>query len=192
MNLLIKDKNAQLQTLEGLSSAVLLLATLFIITQGTTYLTPQTELSLDVQLMQLGNDALIILDTEHAVDGILLKRYVGNWSGAEANISSSAPASIDVNSSQFGTNGQNDLNYSLSTILPENVFYNVDFVYFNGTDQKIMNVIMNGVPMDNSVAVSQLVTLHKNDDDLSNYWNNTISSVYDVQVVEVKLILWYV
>jgi len=191
----IKDESGQLHTLEGLSAAVLMLATIFIVTQGTTYITPQTELSLDVQLMQLGHDALLVLDFEYPLDDILLKKYVLNWTGTEANISSTAPDSIDVNSTQFGINGKNDLDHCLDELLPNHVIYNVDFVYFNDTTQMLntSHIIMNGAPVDNSVSVSQLVTLHRNDlNDAPpySYWNGTIDES-DVEVVEVRLILWY-
>ena len=192
---LVKDKNAQLHTLEGLSAAILMLATLFFVTQGTTYITPQTEMSLDVQLMQFGHDALIVLDSEDPEDDILLKKYVLGWNGTEASFINPVPNSIDVNSSQFGTNGDNDLNHSLHELLPNNVVYNVDFVFYNETTQELntSHIIMNGAPMDNSVGVSQLVTLHYNDlNDAPPYsvWNDIINT-YELQVVEVRLILWF-
>jgi hypothetical protein len=188
---LLKDEKGQLHTIEGLAAALLMISTVFFVTQGVTVITPQTGLSLDVQLKQSGSDALMVLDTEYPVGGsILLKKYVAAWNGTEANITKPVPNSIDVNS-----DGKNDLNHNLSEILPEDVVYNVDFVYLNGSFMNTSHVIMKGYPPDDSIAVSQLVTLHHNETDyeLSEaYWNNTITDETDAKVVEVRLILWQV
>lgn len=198
---LINDERGQLHTIEGLAAAVLMISTVFFVTQGVTVITPQTGLSLDVQLKQSGADALMVLDTEDLMDGILLKKYVAAWNGTEANITYPVPDSIDVYSFQFEDDGGsgNDLNYSLSELLPEDVVYNVDFVYKNGSSMNTSHVIMKGFPPDNSIAVSRLVTLHRNElkyelsELLSNYWKARIpDDETDVKVVEVRLILWYV
>jgi hypothetical protein len=194
MNLL-KDEKGQLHTIEGLSAAVLMIATIFFVTQGVMVITPQTGLSLSAQLKQLGADALTVLDAEDPIDGILLKKYVASWNGTEATITNPVPDSIDVNSSQFGSDGKNDLNHSLYLLLPEDVLYNVDFVYVNGSSMNTSHVILKGFPPDDSIAVSQMVTLHQNETDYKlseEYWNNTITDATDAKVVEVRLILWWV
>lgn len=192
---LLKDEKGQLHTIEGLAAALLMISTLFFVTQGVTVITPQTGLSLDVQLKQSGSDALMVLDTEDPKDGILLKKYVAAWNGTEATITKPVPKSIDVNSSYFGNANGNGLNHTLYELLPEDVVYNVDFVYKNGSFMNTSHVIMKGFPPDDSIAVSQLVTLHHNETDyeLSEaYWNNTIPGETDAKVVEVRLILWHV
>jgi uncharacterized protein YycO len=115
---LLKDERGQLHTIEGLSAAVLMIATIFFVTQGVMVITPQTGLSLSAQLKQLGSDALTVLDTEDPIDDILLKKYVAAWNGTEANITHPVPQSIEVNSFQFGSDSGNDLNHSLSMLLP--------------------------------------------------------------------------
>jgi len=192
---LINDERGQLHTIEGLAAALLMISTLFFVTQGVTVITPQTGLSLDVQLKQSGADALTVLDTEDPIDDILLKKYVAAWNGMKANITKPVPKSIDVNSDQFGNAGGNGLNDSLFELLPEDVVYNVDFVYLNGSFMNTSHVIMKGFPPDDSIAVSKLVTLHYNETDyeLSEaYWNNTLTDATDAKVVEVRLILWQV
>ena len=194
---MINDERGQLHTIEGLAAALLMISTLFFVTQGVTVITPQTGLSLDVQLKQSGADALMVLDTEDPIDGILLKKYVAAWNGTEATIINPVPKSIDVNSDQFKNAGGNGLNDSLYVLLPEDVVYNVDFVYTNGSnnDLNTSHVIMKGYPPDDSIAVSKLVTLHRNETDyeLSKaYWNNTITEATDAKVVDVRLILWHV
>ena len=193
---LLEDEKGQLHTIEGLAAALLMISTVFFVTQGVTVITPQTGLSLDVQLKQSGADALMVLDTEDPEDDILLKKYVAAWDGTKkANITYPVPKSIDVNSSYFGNASGNGLNHTLSVLLPEDVVYNVDFVYLNGSFMNTSHVIMKGYPPDDSIAVSQLVTLHHNETDykLSEaYWNNTILGETDAKVVEVRLILWQV
>jgi len=192
---LLKDEKGQLHTIEGLAAALLMISTLFFVTQGVTVITPQTGLSLDTQLKQLGADALTVLDTEDLLDGILLKKYVAAWDGTEANITHPVPDSIGVMSHRFEYEGGNGLNHSLYVLLPEDVVYNVDFIYLNGSFMNTSHVIMKGFPPDDSTAVSQLVTLHHNETDykLSEaYWNNTITGETDAKVVEVRLILWQV
>jgi hypothetical protein len=57
------------------------------------------------------------------------------------------------------------------------------------------HVILKGFPPDDSIAVSQMVTLHQNETDYKlseEYWNNTITDATDAKVVEVRLILWWV
>jgi len=191
---MINDERGQLHTIEGLAAALLMISTVFFVTQGVTVITPQTGLSLDVQLKQSGADALMVLDTEDPIDGILLKKYVAAWNGTEANITYPVPDSIDVNSSHFGDDGKNDLNHTLSVLLPEDVVYNVDFVYMNGSFMNTSHVIMKGYPPDDSIAVSKLVTLHQNEYKykLSDYWKDRIPDETDVEVVEVRLILWHV
>jgi len=191
---LIEDERGQLHTIEGLAAALLMISTVFFVTQGVTVITPQTGLSLDVQLKQSGADALMVLETEYPEDGILLKKYVAAWNGTKANITYPVPKSIDVNSSYFGNASGNGLNHTLSVLLPEDVVYNVDFVFWdkNGNFMNTSHVIMKGFPPDDSIAVSQLVTLH-NDEykyEPSNHWN--ITGETDAKVVEVRLILWQV
>jgi len=186
---LIEDERGQLHTIEGLAAALLMISTLFFVTQGVTVITPQTGLSLDVQLKQSGADALMVLDTEDRKDGILLKRYVAAWNGTEANITYPVPKSIDVTSFQFGNAGGNGLNDSLFELLPEDVVYNVDFVYENNSNLRTSPVIMKSYPPDDSIAVSKLVTLH-NDDNIRSPQLNTTD--LNVKVVEVRLILWHV
>ena len=192
---MINDERGQLHTIEGLAAALLMISTVFFVTQGVTVITPQTGLSLDVQLKQSGADALMVLDTEDPIDGILLKKYVAAWNGTEANITNPVPESIDVNSDQFKNAGGNGLNDSLYELLPEDVVYNVDFVYENNSNLNTLHIILKGFPPDDSIAVSQLVTLQRNETDyeLSEaYWNTTILGETDAKVVEVRLILWQV
>ena len=57
------DEHGQLYTIEGLASAILMMTTAYLVLSSTTILTPGETHITDLQLEQLGNDALAILDT---------------------------------------------------------------------------------------------------------------------------------
>jgi len=46
---LLKDEEGQLHTIEGLAAALLMISTLFFVTQGVTVITPQTVLEMLVE-----------------------------------------------------------------------------------------------------------------------------------------------
>ena len=166
----MKDESAQMNTIEGVSAAVLMVITLFFATQ-ISVITPQTEMVLDTQLRQLGNDALCVLDTEvitnnYTTNYTLLEKYVANWSADE-------------------------LNSDLDMLIPDNIMYNLDFVHLeqNLTINR-SRVITSGAPVDDSIVVSRLVSLHS-DDNISSRWNQTIAP-NDIKMVDVRLTLWYI
>ena len=166
----MKNESAQMNTIEGVSAAVLMVITLFFVTQSSI-ITPQTEMVLDTQLKQLGNDALRVLDSEeitnnYAANNTMLEMYVANWSA-------------------------DDLDSDLDMLLTDNIMYNLDFVHLEADhSMNRSRVITRGAPVENSVVVSRLVSLHS-DDSISTRWNLTIAPT-DVKVVDVRLTLWYI
>ncbi|MDY6931419.1 MAG: hypothetical protein SVJ22_05845 [Halobacteriota archaeon] len=167
---MMRDESAQMNTIEGVSAAVLMMITLFFVTQSSI-ITPQTEMLLDTQLRQLGNDALRVLDSEeitnnYNANNTLLELYVANWSSS-------------------------DLESDIDMLLPDNILYNLDFIHLEkNLSVNRSRVVTRGAPVEDSVIVSRLVSLHS-DDNLSNKWNLTIAQT-DVKVVEVRLALWYI
>ncbi|MEI6293889.1 MAG: hypothetical protein WCP36_09400 [Methanomicrobiales archaeon] len=57
------NNSGQLYTIEGLSAAILMIVTAYIILSTTTLFTPGEAHVVDLQLEQLGNDALAMMDT---------------------------------------------------------------------------------------------------------------------------------
>ncbi len=57
------NNQGQLYTIEGVAAGLLMVVTAYLIVSSTTVLTPQDVHIADMQLEQLGNDALVILDT---------------------------------------------------------------------------------------------------------------------------------
>jgi hypothetical protein len=60
------DNSGQLYTIEGISAGLLMIVTAYLVVSSTSVLTPQDVHITDVQLEQLGNDALAMMDTRDA------------------------------------------------------------------------------------------------------------------------------
>ena len=56
------DQDGQLYTIEGVAASVLILTTVYLVLSTTTVFTPGESHIYDMQLEQLGNDALAVLD----------------------------------------------------------------------------------------------------------------------------------
>jgi hypothetical protein len=59
------NDSGQLYTIEGISAGLLMIVTAYLVVSSTTVLTPQDVHITDVQLEQLGNDALAMMDTRN-------------------------------------------------------------------------------------------------------------------------------
>lgn len=57
------NNDAQLYTIEGIAAAVLMLVTVYLVISSTNLFTPGDSHITDMQLEQIGNDALAIMDT---------------------------------------------------------------------------------------------------------------------------------
>lgn len=76
------DDRGQLYTIEGVAASILILITTYIVLSSTTVLTPGDSHIADLQLNQLGNDALAIMDIPHfdaAGTEVNLSRYIENY-----------------------------------------------------------------------------------------------------------------
>lgn len=67
------NESAQLYTIEGISAAILMLVTAYLVISSSTIITPQETHITDMQLEQLGHDALLVLNTpkEYGTPSIL-------------------------------------------------------------------------------------------------------------------------
>lgn len=63
------NDSGQLYTIEGFAAAILMVVTAYLVVSTTTVLTPQDVHIIDMQLQQLGNDALAMMDTPDTYDG---------------------------------------------------------------------------------------------------------------------------
>ncbi|MHC1585474.1 MAG: DUF7288 family protein [Candidatus Syntropharchaeia archaeon] len=180
---MIKDEKAQTYTIEALVAVMLVLGAVVYVLQSPS-VTVQTENSIDVQLKLYGEDALNVLDMENMSGknviekcNTTLKKWVIEWNGSEAN----EPGSITLS-------GFNITNFTITRMLPEHIKYNMNFTYINGSSLESKRVIYMGKPPEDSVSVSQLVTLNGEASSIPDISSSTVFQ----NIVEVRLILWYI
>ena len=171
----IMDNKAQIHTLEGFAAAALITFTVLYITQSVVIVTPQTELTTDVQLKQTASDALTGLDiSPPTAIQYNLTECVASW-----NMNESTPLGGNLKV----------LSDEISGLLT-GILYNVDFAYVKNGSLTVKHIIIHGIPTDNSVVARRLVTL-KNSTvaDAGGAW---IISQDGLLVVEVRLTAWQV
>ena len=67
----------QLYTIEGFAAALIMVVTAFLVFSTATVYTPGDEHIVDMQLEQMGNDALVMMDTPDSNGGAsILKEYI--------------------------------------------------------------------------------------------------------------------
>lgn len=172
------DDSAQIYTIEGFAAALILIGVLIIIFNSISIVTPQTETSTDMKAFQLASDVSICIDRPNEDHSSELKAIVLGWNGGTANYSKS------VNDTE---NGMKSLDSEIATMMPTDMRYNVELYFYDGSSNRTVPVIVHGVPGDNSVVASRLVTLNTFDN-ASAYWN---SKGRFPQVVQARLIAWY-
>lgn len=169
-----EDDRGQIYTMEGIVASLILLSVLLFILQSNSIIVPQTERSIDMKLYEKAGDALICLDrSNNDIWSAMapLSTYVAEWDGV---------------SDMTGL----DLDNYIASMLPDQVQYNLDLVYFDSTGSKQDKpVIVHGIPHDNSVVSTRLITI--NEDEVSSYWRGAYPAGSFPHVVQVKLICWY-
>jgi hypothetical protein len=167
--------------MEGVTASLIILGVLLFIIEANSLVVPQTSEVIGMKLGLLSNDALTCLDwnanNTWSTTGSLTT-YVANWNGQTVSYNNNMPDPELT-----------PLNANISTMLPQDIRYNIEFFYINGTGSNSDMVLINGEPGDNSVVSTRLVTLNMNDTDLSPFWRE-----YGIfpQVVQVKMISWYI
>jgi len=179
------DRRGQIYTIEGVVASFILLSVLLFILQSNSIIVPQTERSIDMKLYEQASDTLINLDRSDndSWSPILpLKTYVANWNGTTGTLTPQLEQNITAM-----LLGQN-----VTAMTPGQVQYNLEFTYNNSTAMNHSVVISHGVPTDNSVTATRIITL--NDQDIaggSTFWKTINATRKQPEVVEVKIICWY-
>lgn len=169
------NDRAQLHTLEGLGAAVLITFTVLAVTQSTMMVTPQNELTVNVQLEQMSYDALTVIDTaNHESLQYNLTECVAGWNMSPASYPSGNLENLDV---------------ALLYLLPDTM-YNVDFAYFKDGNLTVKNVIKHGAPGENAVVAKHFVTL--TNETVYGYGGGWGLADNEIRVVEVRLTAWKV
>lgn len=172
------DDRGQIYTIEGFASALILVGVLYLIFQSISVVTPQTEMSADMKLSQIASDTLICADRVDENYNSTLKTAVSLWDGHSATFSSHISADepeIMLLDKQIGSMLSNDIGYK------------VELAYNDGSAMVTTPIIIRGIPGDNSVVASRLVTLNQNDQ-ISGFW---IANNRFPQVIEVRMTCWY-
>jgi hypothetical protein len=172
------DDRGQIYTIEGFMSALILVGVLYFIFQSISVVTPQTEMSADMKLSQKAADTLICLDWTNEDYGSELKAAVAGWNdGTPDYVGRVGP----------GENSIRALDAKIASLLSSDTGYNLEIAYTDGQVGHTRTAILGGVPGDNSVVVSRLVTINVNDTQ-SAFWRGR---GFYPQLVEVRLICWY-
>ncbi|MFQ6073001.1 MAG: FG-GAP repeat protein, partial [Methanosarcinales archaeon] len=143
---MINNNLGQLQTMEGFAAAMLMVATVYFAIQAVTMVVPQTELHLDAQLKQYGQDALMVLDTEAPPTNASIEHYS---STLKANVLDwindvSGLTSFFKDTFEFGktltfnyTGAGNNTNGTLTVKIPENVTISHAYVDITGSSMLV-------------------------------------------------------
>jgi len=179
LNSLLRCGRGQAFTLEGIVSAVMMLMVAYFLFHSTIIISPITGESSDAQLKQLGQDALLVLDNPD--------------SDADDTLQNSL---AKINSTTY----PNELIASLEKVLPDNVDYNLQVIYYNESEKEIRTYsVTNKTYTSDTVSCSRYVVIRNGDlvDDSPFKYNQSggIESVNDPEypiVLEVNLLLWRV
>ncbi|MBP2133759.1 hypothetical protein J2128_001713 [Methanomicrobium sp. W14] len=126
--------SGQLYTIEGLTAAVIMLVSAYVVLGTGMVLTPGDVHIPDMQLEQLGNDALLMMDTKDTyTEGNVLSSIISNASG---NSDPDGPAA-----SEFNSAFQNYLDMNTgATAFVNSLRYNSTIYYYDQTTKTVKAV----------------------------------------------------
>lgn len=182
---ILKDNIAQMYTLEGAATAIMMIFLIVFIVQASP-LTPLTSSAshqqVESQIETSGNDLLIVLD--YVPEGETyspLKKALIDWTGVEFDGQSSTyPDSVSDLASVFNR-----------ALLADGTAYNLVVAYLDDNEEWDSRAMLwNGRPSDNAVLVSRKVVIHDEDAISASFIPDlsTNSSFYNI--LDVRLTLW--
>jgi len=120
------NDSGQMYTIEGVAAGILMIVTAYLVVSTTTVLTPQDVHIIDMQLQQLGNDALAMMDTPDQYGTMTVRSYsplTNMIINNDTALFQQEFLSFVNNATNIDNSGYDRLNYSAS------------FTYWNVTDQ---------------------------------------------------------
>jgi hypothetical protein len=174
------DDHAQLYTIEGITAAIIMLVTAYLVLSTTTVFTPGDVHITDMQLEQTGNDVLIVMDTPDSFN-------------ITENRPNTTPLSFLIQqnlTTAFGERFNYSLNSRAGSGSPDKIQYNATVYYRNSANEIRSYHFKQSASMtgrENSIRVSRLVIINNTDD------NNPILSVpleHRMQAVLLEVLLW--
>ena len=162
------DDQGQIYTIEGVAAAILMVTTTYLVLSSTTILTPGETHIIDMQLEQLGYDALAVMDTP-------------------SGYGSQSPLSVYIqtgNSTDFNSNLTRLLN-TRTELGTDTLAYNAT-VFYRNTGGSLQNYDFAGSQhyRENSVKVSRWVSIS----DRANGIGDMRSGEY--QTVLLEVLIW--
>lgn len=154
---MVDNADGQFYTMEGMAAAVLMVFTAYIVMSTTTVYTPGDTHIIDMQLEQIGNDALKIMDMKKTLSDEKsdLEYYIKNMSNSTNQSAFAQNFTRLVNNRSYGEPDK---------VLPDRINFTADVYYFNKTTGRIdqehfttSSVKFSG--NENSVRVSRWVFL---------------------------------
>ncbi len=164
------NDNGQLYTIEGIAAAILMVVTAYLVLSSTTIFTPQETHITDMQLGQLGHDALVVMNTP---------KVNGTFSDLSNSITYDNSGWFDDNYTRLVNSRVSEANDSLK--------YNVIYYFVNpttGATEKI--VFLQDTPYfrENAVKVTQWVNIDLPNTTRPELQNNQTS------IVLAEVLLW--
>lgn len=147
------NNNAQLYTIEGISAAILMVVTAYLVISTSSVFTPQETHITDMQLEQIGHDSLLVLNTprENGIPSILYQSIRDDLNPNDGvNPDFNTPFSLLLNSRISGKN--DTLHYKIQLYYRDQV---------SGEIQPPMDFTSDGTDYfrENAVKVTQWVRM---------------------------------
>jgi hypothetical protein len=184
---LIKYDHAQLYTLEGAATAIMMIILIVFIIKASP-LTPLTSSTshqqVEAQLETTGTDLLIVLDhVPEDEEYSALKQALKGWDGDATLGQFEPPVNLTYLSTIFN-----------SVFLRYGTAYNLEVAFLNEDEEwETLPIFWNGRSSDNSVLVTKKVAIH-NSDDISEELQSKIPDISDnsdfYNILDIKLTLW--
>jgi hypothetical protein len=125
------NDSGQIYTIEGVAAAILMVVTAYLAVSSTTVLTQQDVHIINMQLQQLGNDALAMMDTPDSYS-----TNVSNLSFMVNGTLAGNPVEAANNITEFRNQFMGYLNATTNTGMENNLYsYNATIYYRNVSDQ---------------------------------------------------------
>ncbi len=182
---ILKDNIAQMYTLEGAATAIMMIFLIVFIVQASP-LTPLTSSAshqqVESQIETTGNDLLIVLD--YVPEGETyspLKLALIDWTGVEFNGQSSTyPNSVNYTASVFN-----------SALLADGTAYNLVVAYLDENEEwETRAMLWNGRASDNAVLISRKVVIHDEDAISASFIPDLSPNSSFYNIIDVRLTLW--
>ncbi|MBP2031033.1 hypothetical protein J2755_001981 [Methanohalophilus levihalophilus] len=192
-----KSKEAQINTLEGIIAATIMIGVLVFAVQATS-LTPLTSSTanahVEAQLNSIGQDIMTSLDHSAYKQDSNLKKAVIGWNGDQYVWNSTHYVSTDDENLTLSGSVQEILEF---TVTENGIAHNLQYTFTTlDGDIRTESYIYNGDPSDNAVIISRKVLISNTDLTNATAFSSD-TGIPDVDaatdfynIIDVKLTMW--